>query len=224
MHKFQLLLFLLFYSVYANSQTADFTYQTAGGLYCTPSVVQFTKTASGSPRGFIWNFGNGQVSNSANPQVAYTKAGTYTVKLVVVYKNNAITVSKTITINPSVTASIKTDRSYICTPGDINFTASPAGINYEWNFGDGSGIISSATNTIAHSFSVKTGYTVRLKATNAEGCYDTTSTTVILKDPTVTGTVTPPSGCIPATVRFTASANIPSKSSVSKYTWNLGLF
>lgn len=222
MHKFQLLLYLLFYSVYANSQTADFTYQTAGGLYCTPSVVQFTQSASGSPHAFIWNFGNGTVTSGGNPQVAYTKAGTYTVKLVVVYKNNAITVSKTITINPSVTASIKTDRSYICTPGDINFTASPAGINYEWNFGDGSGIISSATNTIAHSFSAKQDYTVRLKATNAAGCYDTASTTVTLKDPSVTGTVTPQSGCIPAMVQFTASANIPAKSSISKYTWDFG--
>ncbi|MDE3182659.1 MAG: PKD domain-containing protein, partial [Bacteroidota bacterium] len=222
MHKFQLLLFLLFYSVYANSQTADFTYQTKDGLFCTPSVVQFTQSASGNPHAFIWNFGNGTVTSGSDPEVSYTKPGTYTVKLVVVYKNNAITVSKTITINPSVTASIKTDRSYICAPGDINFTASPAGINYEWDFGDGSGTITTTTNTIAHPFSNKQDYSVKLKATNAAGCYDTTSIKVTLKDPTLTGTVTPPSGCIPAMVRLTASANIPSKSSVSKYTWDFG--
>jgi gliding motility-associated-like protein len=222
MHKFQLLLFLLFYSVYAHSQTADFTYQTASGLFCSPSVVQFTQSASGSPHAFIWNFGNGTITSGSNPQVTYTIAGTYTVKLVVVYKNNAITVSKTITINPSVTASIITDRRYICAPGDIHFTAFPAGIDYQWDFGDGSGIIPGFGNNIAHTFSAKQDYTVKLKATNAAGCYDTASTMVTLKDPTVTGTVTPPSGCIPATVRFTASANIPSNSSVSQYTWDYG--
>jgi gliding motility-associated-like protein len=222
MHKIRFFVFLLIYSFTANSQAVDFTYQTSDGLFCTPSVVQFAQTASGSPRSFIWDFGNGTIINGSSPQVAYVKAGTYTVKLVVVYENTAITVSKTITIQPSVSASIKTDRNYICTPGDINFTASPAGISYEWNFGDGTGTIPSATNTISHPFSVKQDYTVTLKATNPQGCYETVSTIVSLKDITVTGTVTPQSGCIPATAQFTATTSIPAKSSVSTYTWNYG--
>lgn len=222
MHKTQLLIFFVFYSLIVKSQSVDFTYQSSDGSFCTPSVIQFTPTATGSPRSYIWNFGNGTITNGSSAQVAYTKAGTYTVKLVVVYKNSAVSVSKTITIQPSVSASIKTDRSYICTPGDINFTALPAGVSYEWNFGDGTGTFPTATNTIAHPFSAKQDYTVTLKATNTFGCYDTASTVVTLKDITNTGTVNPRSGCIPATSNFTVTADIPAKSSVSKYTWNFG--
>ncbi len=200
MHKIRLLIFFVFCSFAVRSQSVDFTY--SDGTFCVPAVVQFTPTASGSPRSYIWNFGNGQFSNSANTQVTYTKAGTYTVKLVVVYKNTAKTVSKTITINPSVSASIKTDRNYICTPGDINFTAAPAGLSYEWNFGDGGGTITGTTNTIAHPFSAKQDYTVTLKATNSFGCYDTASTVVTLKDITDTGTVTPKYGCVPGDYPF----------------------
>ena len=220
MHKIQLFIFFVFSSFIVKSQSVDFTYN--DGTFCAPAVVQFTPTASGSPRGYIWNFGNGTISNGSSPQVAYTKAGNYTVRLVVVYKNSAIAVSKTITINPSVTAVLKTDRSYICTPGDINFTASPAGVNYEWDFGDGTGVFPTSSNTIAHAFSAKQNYTVRLKATNAQGCFDTTSTQVTLKDITETGTVSPRNGCVPATPSFTVKPDIPAKSSVSTYTWNFG--
>ncbi len=220
MPKIHLTLFLFFCSVCVKAQTADFTY--SDGTFCAPAVVQFTPTASGNPRSYIWNFGNGTITNGTSPKVTYAKAGTYTVKLVVVYENKAKAVVKKITINPSVSASIKTDRSYICTPGNINFTAAPAGINYEWNFGDGTGTIPTTNNNIAHPFSAKQDYNVMLKATNAFGCFDTASTVVSLKDITDTGTVTPRSGCIPATSSFTVAADIPPKSSVTQYTWNFG--
>jgi len=220
MHKVRLVIFFVFSSFIVKSQSVDFTY--SDGTFCAPAVVQFTATASGSPRSYIWNFGNGTITNGANPQVAYTKAGNYTVRLVVVYKNNAVAVTKTITINPSVTAVLRTDRSYICAPGDINFTVSPAGVNYEWDFGDGTGVFPTSSNTVAHAFSAKQNYTVRLKAINAQGCFDTTSTQVTLKDITDTGTVTPRNGCVPATPAFTVKADIPKNSSVSSYSWNFG--
>ncbi|MGN6249605.1 MAG: PKD domain-containing protein [Ginsengibacter sp.] len=220
MYKLQLFVFFVFCSFTVRSQSVDFTY--SDGTFCAPAVVQFTPTATGSPRSYIWNFGNGTITNGTSPQVSYTKPGTYTVKLVVVYKNNAVSVSKTITINPSVTASIKAGRSYICTPGPISFTASPAGVNYQWNFGDGTGNIPSGTNTTSHTFSAKQDYNVMVTASNAFGCSDTASTVVTLKDITDTGAISQRFGCIPATTTFTASANIPANSTISSFTWNFG--
>lgn len=219
MHKIPLFIFFVFGSFIVKSQSVDFAYN--DGTFCAPSIVQFTPTASGSPRAYIWNFGNGTITNGSSAETEYTTPGTYTVKLVVVYENNAVSVSKTITINPSVTASISADRNYICTPGNINFTALPAGVNYEWNFGDGTGITPGG-NSIAHPFSAKQDYTVMVKASNTFGCYDTASMVVSLKDISGTGTVNPRSGCIPASASFTATATIPANSSVAKYTWNFG--
>ena len=85
MNKIILFIYFFSFTFIANSQTADFTYQTSDGLFCNPSSVQFTQTSTGNPHGFIWSFGNGAVSNSQNPLIAYPNAGIYTVKLVVIY-------------------------------------------------------------------------------------------------------------------------------------------
>lgn len=224
MNKLLLFNFLFFSSLIGYSQTADFTFQSANGLFCRPASVQFTSTATGTPRGYLWNFGNGIISSQKNPATTYSNAGTYTVRLIVIYQKNTVTVSKTIAINPSITATIKYDRNYICQPGNINFSATSTGdiAAYEWNFGDGSGPVSTPTNSVAHTFGAFGDYNITLKATDVSGCYATATASISVKQPTVRGTVSPTSGCIPATVSFTASAVIPVNSTVSSYTWNFG--
>lgn len=217
--------FLLVFSSYASvSQTVDFTYQTSDGLFCNPAIVQFSATSSEPPKAFIWNFGNGTITNGQNPEVVFSNAGTYNVKLIAVYKNNAVTITKQITVNPVVSAKLQTDRNFICTPGNIKFSASASGISntYLWDFGDGSGPVSGSSDTISHYFSAKQVYDVKLKVVDSSGCYDTVTTQISLQDPTVTGTATPRSGCMPAPVTFTTKANIPPLSSVANYNWDFG--
>ena len=191
MNKIILFIYFFSYTFIANSQTADFTYQTSDGLFCNPSTVQFTQTASGTPNGFIWSFGNGTGSNSPNPLVNYTNAGTYNVKLIVIYETNTVTVTKTIVINPSITASIGYDRNYICKPGDINFTGTSNGniAGYTWDFGDNSGIVVTSANNITHNYSNFGVYKVTLKATDVSGCFATTNTTITVQPPPITGTL-----------------------------------
>ncbi|MEO7044530.1 MAG: PKD domain-containing protein, partial [Ferruginibacter sp.] len=219
-----ILLFLFSHSILAKCETADFTYSTANGLFCSPSIIQFNQAATGSPKGFVWTFGNGTGSNSANPLITYSVAGSYTVKLIVIYARTTAVVTKTIVINPTPTASISYDRNYICTPGIINFAAIGSGTTseYEWNFGDGIGSQVADTNSIAHSFSTLGEYTVTLRATSAAGCFDTTSGNVSVKAIPITGTVSPTSGCIPATVSFLANATIPKNSTADTYLWDFG--
>jgi len=224
MNKILLCIYFFSYTLIANSQTADFTYQTSDGLFCNPSYVQFTQTSSGNPHGFVWSFGNGTGSNSPNPLAIYPNAGTYTVKLIVVYETNTVTVTKTIVINPSITASIGYDRNYICKPGDINFTATSNGniAGYTWDFGDNSGIITTSANNITHNYSNFGVYKVTLKATDVSGCFAITNTTITVQPPPITGTISPTSGCIPANVSFNAKAVIPVNSSVTNYAWDFG--
>ena len=224
MNKVVIFLSLFFFTLIAKGQTADFTFQTPDGLFCTPSTVQFTQMATGSPIGFVWTFGNGSGSNSANPRISYTRAGTYTVQLIVIYERKTATVSKTIVINPAITAAIALDRNYICTPGDINFTASGTGTisNYEWNFGDGQGIVSTPDPPITHAYTGFGDYTVTLKATDINGCTASRTAAVSVKVPDITASLTPSSGCVPANVNFTSTVRVPTGSSVTDYTWDYG--
>ena len=224
MKKFFFLTYFVSLSILVKSQTADFTYATANGLFCNPSTIQFTEIASGSPKGFVWSFGNGTGSNSSNPSITYNKAGSYTVKLIVIYANTTVVVTKTIVINPTPTAIIGYDRNYICKPGIINFTAGGSGSisQYEWDFGDGTRSQVAGTNAIAHSFSTLGEYDVTLKATSATGCFDTTSSKISVKTIPITGTVSPTTGCVPTNVSFVANATVPDGSTATNYSWDFG--
>src|SRR5450755_1596439 len=161
MNKILLFIYFFTYSLLAKSQTADFTYATSSGLFCNPSTVQFTQTATGAPTHFVWIFGNGSGSNKPNPVMTFNNPGTYNVKLIVIYGQTTASVTKTVVVNPSITASIGYDRNYICKPGAINFTAASSGnINtYNWDFGDGS-TASTVGNTITHNFASQGAYNV----------------------------------------------------------------
>ena len=224
MSKIGVVFFFLFSSFASVCQTVDFTYQTSDGLFCNPAIVEFSATASQTPKAFIWNFGNGTITNGQDAEVVFSKAGTYNVKLIAVYANNAVTTTKQITVNPVVTANLKADRNFICTPGAIKFLAPATGVSttYYWDFGDGSGPVTAFSDTISHFFSAKQDYDVKLKVVDSSGCFDTTSIQVSLKDPLVSGTASPRSGCMPAPVTFTTESEIPPRSSVANIVWNFG--
>ena len=223
MNKILLFIYIFLYSSVAKSQTVDFTYSTSSGLFCNPTTVQFTQTATGSPTGFVWFFGNGSGSNQSNPLVTFNNAGSYNVKLIVIYGQTTVVVTKTIVIHPSITATIGYDRNYICKPGSINFTASSSGnINaYKWDFGDGSGSTTN-TNTITHNFSAFGTFDVRILATDLSGCFDSANTVITVHPPVITGTASPTSGCVPANVSFNANAILPAGGTVINYSWNFG--
>jgi gliding motility-associated-like protein len=83
----------------------DFSYDS----YCLNKPVQFTdltNTTLTGPVNYLWNFGNGNTSNVANPQQTYTTSGSYTVSLQVTptaCTNLSTTATKTISFqSPSV--------------------------------------------------------------------------------------------------------------------------
>src|SRR5665647_2406856 len=121
MNKIVVFIYFFSFASIAKSQTADFTYSTSDGLFCNPSTLQFTSSFTGNPKGFVWIFGNGTGSNNQNPSITYNKAGSYTVKLIVIHQRTTVTVSKTIVINPAINASIGYDRNYICKPGAVSY-------------------------------------------------------------------------------------------------------
>ncbi|MEO6135148.1 MAG: PKD domain-containing protein, partial [Ginsengibacter sp.] len=224
MNKIIHFLFFTFLGLIASGQTADFSYQSSDGLFCSPSSINFTQTSTGNPVGFVWDFGNGSIVNSSNASTYYSSPGTYNVQLIVIYKNNTITVNKSIIINPGISVAIGLDRNYICTPGAINFTASGSAsiTNYEWDFGDGQPILNTTVANIAHTFTNFKSFPINLKATNGNGCVARTATTIYVKAPEITGTISPTSGCVPINASFNSNVNVPVGGSVTQYSWDFG--
>ena len=215
---------LCFCSFFVNAQTSSFTFKSSNGIFCTPATINFTQSFTGNPIGFSWKFGDGQSSNSLNPSVVYATPGTYIVHLIAVFNDQAVESSQTITINQSITGSLTADRNYICTPGNILFTATASGTigSYEWNFGDGSPNITTTTSTLNYSYTTFGNYTASVKATDVSGCFVTSTTNIVVQRPPISGTVSPIKGCIPINVNFSATAIVPARGSITSYVYDYG--
>lgn len=212
----------LFFSYLVNAQPVDFSFQANSGNFCAPSRIQFTSQPGSNPVGYIWTFGDASMSNSSNPSHTYSAGGTYTVNLLVIYANSTAEVSKQITIHQPNSVGLGADRNYICTPGDITFTATGKNqADYSWDFGDGS-VTNNGGNPIAHTFRSLGNYTVVLNVTDTLGCTASKSVSIQVKDPTITASTNRRRGCIPANTGFTASVNIPAGSTVTQYAWDFG--
>lgn len=149
---------------------------------CAPFDVAFQHSStagSGSISSLLWDFGDGNFSNVANPSHTYSNPGSYNVSLRV---NNSLGCTKTvtetnyITVAPLVHAAFTHSAPAGCTaPETIVFTNQSTGtgtITYAWNFGDGG---TSALSNPGHTYNTPGIYTVQLICTSAAGCTDTFS-------------------------------------------------
>ncbi len=223
MGKITLILFIFFLPFFVIGQTASFTYQGTSNVLCSPATINFTQTCTGTPIGFTWSFGNGQVSNDPNPSINFATAGSYIVKLVAVFDAAVVETSQTIVINQSNVTTLSADRNYICTPGNINFTTTGNGniSSYEWAFGDGTNA-TSTTPSISHAYTNFGSYTANIKAIDAGGCFANSSYNVVVQNPPIIASVSPANGCVPVSANFNAVVSVPIGGSVTNYTWNFG--
>ncbi|MES2588863.1 MAG: PKD domain-containing protein [Bacteroidota bacterium] len=146
---------------------------------CSPSVVSFVNTSINFTIN-SWSFGDGNVSNTQNPNNIYDVPGDYFVKLVV-ENNNACkdSVTQMVRVYPVPTADFLVFNADSCKIPAQVFTSntSSGATNYSWNFGN------SFTSVITNpsSFYDAAGtYFIKLVATNQYGCQDS-----IIKDVTI---------------------------------------
>lgn len=156
---------------------ASFTYSSTR-LF--PVNVKFTYLPS-SPvtpvATFNWDFGDGGRSSQPDPLHAYSSAGTYFVKLMIVYadasKDTIIKAMQLIANGPGGVStkpggiaaadfSISIPSEYLVTFINSSTNAS----SFLWNFGDGNSS-ASAASTITHQYNSVGPFTATLKASNA---------------------------------------------------------
>ena len=224
MKQFCLSAILLFIFFYTEAQSADFSYTTGSGLFCSPQVIKFTQTCTGNPVSFVWNFGNGKTGNNPVESILYTNPGTYAVKLIAVYANRAITVTKIVVINPGPTMTLTASKKNLCKPGPVSFTANGSASisSYQWNFGDGSPAQTTTSNTITHEFTGYDTFNIVVKGNTGSGCNTTAHMPVRISRFPLSAIVTPVQGCVPVDALLKATPLFLPGDGLQSLLWDFG--
>lgn len=155
-------------------------------LVCNSFVFTNTSTGGGT-LSYIWTFGDGGSSTTANPTKVYTATGTYTVKLKVTGSGGAdsTTMSVTVAADPAHGFSVN-DTTQEVTGNSFIFTSTAPtfGNVYYWTFGDGG--TSTAANPI-HSYAAPGVYNVMQRVTGPGGCIVETFLSVVVESDGVGG-------------------------------------
>ncbi len=160
---------------------ASFTYSVLNNQdYCPGSPVRFEPFGSGS---YFWDFGDGSTSTEKNPEHIFTQMGDYSVSLTVTNGcNDTQTSSNYVNIYTGETYvpypyfnfglgynQQQSETLNICPSTQVNFineTYSEPGINYTWDFGDGTSYFG---YNATHNYQIPGSYTVILTSSNLCG-------------------------------------------------------
>ncbi len=162
-----------------NIPIADFTTSnTPRG--CKPLSVGFvdnTRLGDAPIQQYDWNFGDGNRSQTRNPNYRYGSDGKYTVVYTVTDTNGCYSSNKKqayvdVLAGPKAKFNTSNPSNSCKAPHKVNFVNLTTGmqpIRYSWDFGNGNG-----SNASAPSETFNQGvYTVQLIATDSAGCKDT---------------------------------------------------
>ncbi|MEO8591318.1 MAG: PKD domain-containing protein [Flavobacteriales bacterium] len=148
---------------------------------CEPEAT-FTNTSSAGAT-WLWDFGDGYEDVAASPTHSYAAPGSYTIQLIgAPGALCADTVSLDITI---LEAPLTAFTSISGCDLDVAFSdVSTGAIQWTWDLGDGT---SSTDTDPQHTFPAAGDYAVSLIAQGANGCTDTSSTTITIAPVVIAG-------------------------------------
>jgi gliding motility-associated-like protein len=156
---------------------------------CMPLTIQFENTSAYS-NSFLWEFGDGAVSNKPNPEYTYYEPGTFSIKLTAWGDNgtaDSYTTDNDVYVLPNAFFDIKPRRVFVNDQNVLFENQSDNGSwpvddnTYLWDFGDGTG----SDDVSPHHMYKKAGnYNVTLNVWTDKGCYDVYEyTAAVLVDP-----------------------------------------
>lgn len=155
---------------------------------CTPLEVNFINESSAAPNSVVvWELGDGTLSNS--PTVVnhtYTSAVCYDVTLTITANNlctSTLTVPDMICVDPLPIAAFDYSPQQVFSIDPVvNFDNNSTGnaLNY-WSFGDNE-TSTAFEPTHQYPLGVAQNYTVELIVVSDQGCLDTTSRLIVVKD------------------------------------------
>lgn len=132
-------IFLCTIGISMPSLDVDFSTNTTQGT--APLAVAFTDTTSGQPRGWEWDFGDGNSSREQNPVHTFETGGTYSVILCVhnPYQRAAIRKIDLISVGSVPVPKFSQNTTGGPAPLAVQFTDESSGLptGRHWSFGDG---------------------------------------------------------------------------------------
>jgi gliding motility-associated-like protein len=137
---------------------------------CAPLTVHF-QNRSQYAESYLWEFGDGSVSNKPDPSYTYFETGEYTVKLTATGAGGSDSKTQTIKIFvvPKAFFDIFPKVSFV-NEGSVNYTnMSENADSYEWEFGDG---LKSEDLNPTHTYTSEGSYNVTLTVSTKNGCAD----------------------------------------------------
>jgi len=172
---------------------------------CAGSSVTFTDQSTNSPTSWSWTFGGGTpaTSNSQNPGVVFSTAGTYNVSLTATNANgnNTVTKSSYITVNALPSTVATSSNNSICNGNSTSLTASGAN-TYSWS--PSTGLSGTTGNQVSASPTSTTTYTVT--GTSTAGCIKTTTIAVTVNNnPTIASNSSSNGVCSGSSATLTAT-------------------
>ena len=201
---------------------------------CAGTTISFNNTSTNTVAAttYNWNFGDGNTSNSENPNHSFTSGGNYTVILTV---NNGAgcTNSYSTTVNA---LNIPLNSGIIGDDGDgnlincllpgnpttsqtVSFLNNTTGAaSYTWNFGDGN---TSTDPNPSHLYTTFGTFPVIMTATGLNGCTITETVSVVFEkfvSASLVLDVTEYSGCVPLTLSTLTNNSINANS----FVWDFG--
>ncbi|PWT74890.1 MAG: hypothetical protein C5B59_10095 [Bacteroidetes bacterium] len=202
-----------------------FTYAPNGG--CDSLTVNFNVATSGVV-GYVWYFGNGDSVANTSPSITYKYnfAGNFlpVVHLIDTSNCNVAYPGSVPIIVDSIKAKFVTNKSVLCTNGDIAFKdTSYKGsgtliTNYYWNFGDGS-VVNGLDSMPNHFFATPGLYNVKLIVTTQFGCSDSVVNQIkVVASPSIGINGIVPQ-CAPANLTLTGVVLVPDTSALS-WSWD----
>lgn len=176
---------------------------------CAPLRVPMNNTPQANTL-YQWNFGNGFLSNAANPTHTYTNTTTitqtYTLRMraTTVYGCTDST-SSIITVYPESKADFLLSQNRICSGEPIQFTQTAQNaVLYSWDFGDGNTSTDPhPSHTFENTTTVTQFYPVTLRVWSSESCVDSiTKTVTVYPEPIFSINLNTNAACHPAHIHL----------------------
>lgn len=194
-------------------------------------TVNFEDKSVGSrPLTWLWEFGDGGVSNEQYPDYVYQYAGRYYPKLTVTneYGEDSKTSTLPVSVRGPVIPSFITDKpdwwSVINQPVTFIDTSKGQPVSWVWDFADGTSPATVTDPQIVHTYTRAGIYNVTMTATNWVGDTKTAFHRFEVTDKDrprdVNFDVPNYSGIHPLTVQFNQTT--PSQSNVTEWLWDFG--
>ncbi|MFC2106903.1 PKD domain-containing protein [Bacteroidota bacterium] len=205
----------------------DVSFTMSANPGCVDAIIDFTGLST-TATGWMWDFGDGALATTQNPQHVYTQGGVYTVTLTVSDTNQCDNVlSQSLTINelpvvdfsPSVPA---------CDGDPVVFTdysVSPGGsiTRWLWDFGDGSTIVVNSPDNpdVSHQYASGGSYNVSLTALDTDSCENTRTKTVVVESSPIAG-FNQINACQGEPVQFTDLSSVNGGGNIVSWYWEFG--